>query len=268
MNSLVSYDSSDTDDEAGDVSDSKSGKKNKVFISLNQLKYDDEIDTIVRRNFRPEANSSKLLNVLPQPKINNDKKSSITSFIPRQFERKRDLELLEDLNEGELYDEFFNLKSTCSKPSRIPPPIKMPKIEPITSTKDNKYFANLLKETTIESETVKNEKKPELEQKDIEMLCGRNAKINRNDVRVLDVNTEEIAKENRVLMLKNLTDESRNMTMVPDKKLEGKDITLEHRKKHQITYLAQKAIENEKALSNFWAQSRSSKDQSRQKYGF
>ena len=186
-------------------------------------------------------------------------------------------------------NKFFNINNSKIPQAKSIP--KIPKIETITDpeqlnndeiesgsslSKNNSYFAKLInekaesiheQETHMEHDETRVDKMGNLDRNDIMKLCGRKSQINHNDFKIIDVNTNEIANENKLLLLKGLTDDSNNLTMVNDKKFDS-DLSSQHRKKHQITYLAQKAVENEQALSNFWAQGRMAKDQGRRKYGF
>ncbi|XP_018574619.1 uncharacterized protein LOC108913539 [Anoplophora glabripennis] len=93
-------------------------------------------------------------------------------------------------------------------------------------------------------------------------LVGRNKRPIGN-IKLIDINEEEILPEKDIWMAKSLTDPE----MASKPKIED-PVDPTRRKKHHITYLAQQAKANEQELQNAWAASKNSRLASRAKYGF
>lgn len=82
------------------------------------------------------------------------------------------------------------------------------------------------------------------------------------NIRMIDINEEEILPEKDIWMTRALTDPEM------EQKPEEETVDPTKRKKHHITYLAQQAKANEQDLKTQWATSRNNRLQSRAKYGF
>ncbi|KAJ8910824.1 hypothetical protein NQ315_015559 [Exocentrus adspersus] len=93
-------------------------------------------------------------------------------------------------------------------------------------------------------------------------LVGRSKRPIGN-IKLIDINEEEILPEKDLWMTKSLTDPE----MAPKAQIED-PVDPTKRRKHHITYLAQQAKENEQELQNAWAASKNSRLASRAKYGF
>lgn len=93
-------------------------------------------------------------------------------------------------------------------------------------------------------------------------LVGK-SKMPIGNIKLIDINEEEILPDKDIWMTKSLTD--------PDlaAKVETEDeVDPTRRKKHHITYLAQQAKANEQELKSAWATSKNNRMMSRAKYGF
>uniref|UniRef100_A0A1B6L6H4 Proline-rich protein PRCC n=1 Tax=Graphocephala atropunctata TaxID=36148 RepID=A0A1B6L6H4_9HEMI len=111
-----------------------------------------------------------------------------------------------------------------------------------------------------------NNKDLELDDEAMQQLCGRRDRLRMQaqDVSVLDVSGDAIMPDSREWLTKQLTEET---TQRPShKKRDGP--TTQQKRKHQITYLAFQAKENELELKNQWANNRMSRKQTQAKYGF
>ncbi|KAL1517179.1 hypothetical protein ABEB36_000977 [Hypothenemus hampei] len=83
------------------------------------------------------------------------------------------------------------------------------------------------------------------------------------NIKLIDINEEEILPDRDIWMTKSLTDPE----LAPKKEAE-EPVDPTRRKKHHITYLAQKAKANEDELKATWATSKNNRLMSRAKYGF
>lgn len=101
-----------------------------------------------------------------------------------------------------------------------------------------------------------------LDNKAFKELVGKSKRPVGN-IKLIDINEEEILPEKDLWMAKFLTDPE----MAPKSKIED-PVDLTRRKKHHITYLAQQAKANEQELQNAWAASKNNRLASRAKYGF
>lgn len=83
------------------------------------------------------------------------------------------------------------------------------------------------------------------------------------NIKLIDINEEEILPDKDLWMTKSLTDPE----MAPKATVED-PVDPTRRKKHHITFLAQQAKANEQELANAWAASKNNRLASRAKYGF
>ncbi|KAJ8955311.1 hypothetical protein NQ314_006899 [Rhamnusium bicolor] len=101
-----------------------------------------------------------------------------------------------------------------------------------------------------------------LDNKAFKELVGRSKRPIGN-IKLIDVNEEEILPEKDLWMTKSLTDPE----MAPKPQIE-EPVDPTRRKKHHITYLAQQAKANEQELQNAWSASKNNRMATRAKYGF
>ncbi|XP_044745894.1 uncharacterized protein LOC123307586 [Coccinella septempunctata] len=94
-------------------------------------------------------------------------------------------------------------------------------------------------------------------------LVGKSSRMPRN-IKLIDINEDQLVAEKDLWMTKSLTDPE----YIPKPSEDDDSIDPTKRKKHHITYLAQKAKANEQELQQQWAASKHNRMQSRAKYGF
>lgn len=82
-------------------------------------------------------------------------------------------------------------------------------------------------------------------------------------INIVDKTEEHVAINNNILIIKAVTDPEQAPRSVNEEPVNSVS-----RRKHHITYLAQKAKAQEQDLQNQWAQSRFNRQQTRAKYGF
>ncbi|XP_054278936.1 proline-rich protein PRCC-like [Macrosteles quadrilineatus] len=104
----------------------------------------------------------------------------------------------------------------------------------------------------------------ELDQQAMQQLCGRRDRIKMQEVNLIDVSGDKIMPDSREWLTKQLTEEV--VHRPSHKRKDGP--TSQQKRKHQITYLAYQAKENELELKNQWANNRMSRKQTQAKYGF
>uniref|UniRef100_A0A1B6EYH8 Proline-rich protein PRCC n=1 Tax=Cuerna arida TaxID=1464854 RepID=A0A1B6EYH8_9HEMI len=111
-----------------------------------------------------------------------------------------------------------------------------------------------------------NNKDLELDEEAMQQLCGRRdrLKMQAQEVSVIDVSGDAIMPDSRDWLTKQLTEETSHRPS--HKRKDGP--TTQQKRKHQITYLAFQAKENELELKNQWANNRMSRKQTQAKYGF
>lgn len=101
----------------------------------------------------------------------------------------------------------------------------------------------------------------QLDDEALKKLCGRRRN---EDIQILDVSGDQIMPDQREWLTKQLTEEQPRHTS--KRGLHGP--SSQQKRKHQITYLAHIAKENELELKNQWANNRQSRKQTQSKYGF
>ncbi|PNF24107.1 hypothetical protein B7P43_G03242 [Cryptotermes secundus] len=101
----------------------------------------------------------------------------------------------------------------------------------------------------------------------LQRLCGRRAKRQQQDMQLIEVNGATIMPDPKEWFTKQMTQEQETkIHSHSHRKNDGP--TTQQRRKHQITYLAFQAKENELELKNQWSQNRMSRKQTQSKYGF
>lgn len=152
----------------------------------------------------------------------------------------------EDIEVPETFDEEMWLK-VCSKPK---PKAIIKEPEPVL--------------TELPVDIAPEPEKPYdgLDNEAFKELVGKSKRPIGN-IKLIDINEEEILPDKDLWMTKSLTDPE----MAPKANIED-PVDPTRRKKHHITYLAQQAKANEQELANAWAASKNSRLASRAKYGF
>lgn len=103
----------------------------------------------------------------------------------------------------------------------------------------------------------------QLDDEAIQKLCGRKGR-NREEIQIMDVSSNDIMPDQREWLTKQLTEEQPRHSS--KKGMFGP--SSQQKRKHQITYLAHIAKENELELKNQWANNRQTRKQTQSKYGF
>lgn len=154
----------------------------------------------------------------------------------------------EDIELPETFDDEMWLK-VCSRP------------KPKKVTRDEPQPSNLI-ETTVDIAPEPEKPYDGLDNEAFKELVGKTKRPIGN-IKLIDINEEEILPDKDLWMTKSLTDPE----MAPKATVED-PVDPTKRKKHHITYLAQQAKANEQELANAWAASKNSRLASRAKYGF
>ncbi|KAK9510024.1 hypothetical protein O3M35_004898 [Rhynocoris fuscipes] len=100
----------------------------------------------------------------------------------------------------------------------------------------------------------------ELDKEALEKLCGRRGKRLAGEIEMVNVSGAELVGDSKLWLAKDLTTQK-----VHAKKAKFDPL---QRRKHQITFLAAHAREQELELSNQWANNRMTRKQTQAKYGF
>ncbi|XP_069682465.1 proline-rich protein PRCC [Periplaneta americana] len=107
----------------------------------------------------------------------------------------------------------------------------------------------------------------QLNEEALQRLCGRRAKRQQQEMQLIEVSGDAIMPDPNEWLTKQLTQEQETkIHSHSHRKNDGP--TTQQRRKHQITYLAFQAKENELELKNQWSQNRMSRKQTQSKYGF
>ncbi|GLV40447.1 uncharacterized protein CBL_04247 [Carabus blaptoides fortunei] len=299
--SLVSYEYSDSDEENeedcengkvevnnknnnGDSALSeekikKIAKKEPVKITIPALSgyNSDEADT-PKKIAKAPVKATGLFAVLPAPKCKLPEKNAkfdakvvtLKNLVPRSVKNnKHDKKQVdsddEDVKEGDHFfssiftDNKFTPITTSSVLNNVPVNCAVPVQEELSKT--NQFFADLVSNSAkVEDE---NEETDTLDENAIKELCGKRRKGNNGeDIRVIDINADDVMPDSRDWQTKALTEET------PTAVNKGEEPSQQSRRKHQITYLAYQAKVNEQDLKNQWALNRMTRKQTQAKYGF
>lgn len=258
--------------------------KQKIKITIPSLSdFDDvEDDEPLIKKQKPSVKGSGLISLLPPVKgsikttksfvpniISQKKKSGSSSInsknlVPRAVKKKAemnrsdvaqgiqgtkqpqdDIESDEDLEMPETFDDEMWQK-VCGRP----------KSRPIVHEPEQPH------EETINIAPTPEEPYDGLDNKAFKELIGKSKRPIGN-IKLIDINEEEILPEKDLWMTKSLTDPD----MVAKPTVED-PVDPTRRKKHHITYLAQQAKANEQELQSAWAASKNNRLASRAKYGF
>ncbi|XP_063238750.1 proline-rich protein PRCC [Bacillus rossius redtenbacheri] len=104
-----------------------------------------------------------------------------------------------------------------------------------------------------------------LNEEAMQRLCGRRAARDRAGVQLIEVSGDALMPDPKEWLTKQLTEE-RQVRSHGHRRDDGP--TSQQKRKHQITYLAFQAKENELELKNQWSQNRMTRKQTQSKYGF
>lgn len=197
------------------------------------------------------ANKNKISNKT-QPKKPSTGKQISTSSKQIVLPKKQNTTLSdvesgdEDIEIPETFDDDMWQK-VCGRP-KPKPVIKNP--EPVLSN------------TTLDIAPTPEKPYDGLDNEAFKELLGKTKRPIGN-IKLIDINEEEILSDKDLWMTKSLTDPE----MAPKPSVEN-PVDPTRRRKHHITYLAEQAKANEQELANSWAASKNNRLASRAKYGF
>lgn len=255
-------------------------EKQKVKISIPSLSEFDPVDDDEpkAKKAKPSAKGSGLIGILPPvqgaplttksfvPKVVTDKKpiKQNTQLVPNVIRQKAaakkaqilkkliskgnssDAESDDDFEMPETFDDEM-WEKVCGRPKQ------KKTVQP--------------EEPAVVEETINIAPEPEkpydgLDNEAFKELVGKSKRPIGN-IKLIDVNEEEIVPERDIWMAKSLTDPE----LAPKEEVEN-PVDPTRRKRHHITYLAQQAKANEQDLKNQWASSKNNRMATRAKYGF
>lgn len=261
-------------------------EKQKVRItipSLSQFK-DDEHDTPREKKFKPSTKSCGLISLLPPvrgsvktaksfiPNVianktknlnaNKPKPVTVTVSAARRKEvqkSKADLKKLQKETKPVLSD------AESDDDIEVPETFDDDMWEKVCGRKKTKTVIQEPEPTP--QETIDIAPEPEapydgLDNQAFKELVGK-TKRPLGNIKLIDINEEEILSDKDLWMTKSLTDPE----MAAKTKVEN-PVDPTRRKKHHITYLAEQAKANEQELQSTWATSKNNRLMSRAKYGF
>lgn len=211
----------------------------------------------------PLSNKSFIPNVLTQKNRTNDSvKKPSKPLIPDSVRKKKEIVAIKK----------EATKTECTENDSDDSDIEMPE------TYDEELWQKVCGKKEVKKVIV--EDKPVIEQPVINIapepvapyqgldneafkkLVGKRGKMPRN-IKLIDINEDELVAEKDLWMTKSITDPE----CVP-KKVVVDESDPTKKKKHHITYLAEKAKANAQELQGQWSASKHNRMQSRAKYGF
>lgn len=258
----------------------KTAKKEPVKIAIPALSgYNSDEEDAPKKIAKAPIKATGLFAVLPAPKCKLPEKNAkfdakvVTqkNLVPRAVKNnnkaaKKQVDSDdEDVKDGEHFfssiftDNKFTPITTSSVLNNVQVNCAVPVKEQVSKT--NQYFADLV--TNSAKDENETEDTDTLDENAIKELCGKRRKGNNGeDIRVIDINADDVMPDPRDWQTKALTEET------PTTVNKGDEPSLQSRRKHQITYLAYQAKVNEQELKNQWALNRMTRKQTQAKYGF
>ncbi|XP_072401234.1 uncharacterized protein [Diabrotica undecimpunctata] len=206
------------------------------------------VPNVIANKNKPVASSSTSALVPSRVKKNADLKKA--AVLKKQKEKTKialsDAESDDDLDVPETYDDEM-WEKVCGRPKTKP-------IIQVDEEPQLEEVINIAPEPVKPYEGLDNRAFKELIEKSKRPI---------GNIKLIDINEEEILADKDLWMAKSLTDPE----MAPRSAVED-PVDPTRRKKHHITYLAQQAKANEQELQSQWAASKNNKYASRAKYGF
>ncbi|KAJ9591846.1 hypothetical protein L9F63_001663 [Diploptera punctata] len=239
-------------------------KKQPVKItvpSLSEFKEEEEPEP-AKKKLKPSSKGSGLFAVLPPPKhltlkevkrplVPNviTKKPSVASLILKMNQMEKNGSHVDDNNSKG--DQPLTFDSEFKPSPWTTAQAEWQDDEPRTSCDD--YIS--VQQDNLHTDLV------------LQQLCGRRGKRHQQEMQLIDVSGDAIMPDPNEWLTKQLTQEqATKVHSHSHRKNDGP--TTQQRRKHQITYLAFQAKENELELKNQWSQNRMSRKQTQSKYGF
>uniref|UniRef100_A0A2R5LNN9 Putative mitotic checkpoint protein prcc n=1 Tax=Ornithodoros turicata TaxID=34597 RepID=A0A2R5LNN9_9ACAR len=243
------------------VRHSSKSKRTKILIpSLNDFGDDDEEESrSSSKKFKPSQTGSGLVQLLPAPQNSVLCSTQLMPHVLKKAATKstsgRPTITQHDEDDDDIPSTFFSF----SEPPQIPK-----NVEETSSIGDD----DVQEETSKKGKIVWSEpNEPGTVAHDVMLDDGALVRLRgrRNEeIHIIDVSAADQMDKTQVLV-KGLTEQQ---TYQSPKDNNDFHTTQMHRRKHQITYLAQQAKEREQELKNMWAQNRMTRKQTQAKYGF
>lgn len=270
-----------------------------IRISVPSLEDEKDEDTIAKPKLKPSSSKSGLFALLPKPKQHllippslnsrkpDKKKKMIKNLQPVKTSQKSETlksssglesnvkekssldNILDDADEEEVQPpSFFFLPDDKNLPEAHPNEeiVSFSELKESPSLDDN---VSMIQEEPESSSHNLNELQPmlpespgdiELDKEALEKLCGRRGKRLAGEIEMVNVSGAELVGDSKLWLAKELTTQQVHFKRSKFDPLQ--------RRKHQITFLAAQAREQELELSNQWANNRMTRKQTQAKYGF
>lgn len=271
--------------------------KKSVKITLPALsEFEEDLPRPIAKKVTPSSKGSGLFDILPPPK--NTGMAATLRLMPDSLKKggptpKPALKPVKPLpkpvlapvvappltendddSDEESSGDFFSLnKPTAVEPTPVElrnnmvPDVLMPQISevevPREPTEETSFHSNPDHYETAEFVPVATDDLT-LDDEAIQKLCGGGKrKRNALQAQLIDVSEKDVVPDKNEWLMKTLTEEKRTRS---HKKSSGP--SSQQKRKHQITYLAFQAKEQEQELQNQWANNKMTKKQTQSKYGF
>lgn len=238
-------------------------EKPKVKITIPSLSDFDDLETSepIAKKLKPSAKGSGLLSLLPPVKC---EPISAKTFVPNVLQQKNKSATKAKLNPKTIPKKPIKKpvkihtgseSDTDNEDFELPETFDDDMWKKVCGRQEKKVIIENKKEEIIEPEynaaPETSEPYDGLNNEAFKELVGSRKRIPGN-IKLIDINEEEILPEKDLWMTKSLTDPE----YIPKKEIED-PVDPTRRKKHHITYLAQQAKANEQDLKNQWADRKS-----------
>uniref|UniRef100_T1HEY0 Uncharacterized protein n=2 Tax=Rhodnius TaxID=13248 RepID=T1HEY0_RHOPR len=266
-----------------------------IRISIPSLEDEKDEEIIAKPKLKPSSSKSGLFALLPKPKQHllvppslnarkpEKKKEVIKSQqLARTLQKTETLrslvtgrqeissldKTLDDVDDDEEPQSFFFL----SEDKNLPVTNEVEIIEKVNEFKESPISCDdaplIQQEPESFSHNLNNDlpmlpestSDIELDKEALEKLCGRRGKRLAGEIEMVNVSGAELVGDSKLWLAKELTTQQVHFKRAKFDPLQ--------RRKHQITFLAAQAREQELELSNQWASNRMTRKQTQAKYGF
>uniref|UniRef100_A0A0V0G7G5 Putative mitotic checkpoint protein prcc n=1 Tax=Triatoma dimidiata TaxID=72491 RepID=A0A0V0G7G5_TRIDM len=271
-----------------------------IRISVPSLEDEKDEEPIAKPKLKPSSSKSGLFAILPKPKQHllippslnsrkpDKKKEMIKNLQPVKTSQKSETlrssrglmsnvkekssldKIVDDADEEEEQPQsFFFLPDDKNIPEAHTNEeiVSFSEFKESPSLDDN--VSLIQEEPETSSHNLNNELQPmlpespgdiELDKEALEKLCGRRGKRLAGEIEMVNVSGAELVGDSKLWLAKELTTQQVHFKRSKFDPLQ--------RRKHQITFLAAQAREQELELSNQWANNRMTRKQTQAKYGF
>ena len=266
---LVAYDESEDSDEPTNISKPPT-KPN--LLSIPTCESSDEDDNAHfkrilnksenKHNLKCEESKNGLTSLLPKPKIKSGGSSCL--LIPKSVKRRAN----EDASSKDSVPFFsFVDKPTNESESKSPEKeIEAPQIPEKSKFGYGMYqFAQPIEPQELDPAPDQIETRTNQSDSQVEFLtAGGKRKRIVSAENILEINQTDLLGDVDLTQTKRLTEEAE----YPIKVSKSMQPSGQQRRKHQLTYLAFQARQNDLELRNQWAANRATQRETRKKYGF